>query len=180
MSLQNNIMAEMKVAMKNKNKTTLEALRAIKAAILLAQTDTGAKKNLSEAEENKILQKSFLFYSTKEEDPSKKIQNTGKKGENTTESAATYNNENSVNDVKYKLFVDDITNMLYGMGEQDMASWFKNRAKRCLNNLEGVKKEYKQMKIEECFQDIFSLNSSNLSRLIQNKIPAPITLIDAK
>ena len=57
MSLQNNIMAEMKVAMKNKNKTTLEALRAIKAAILLAQTDTGAKKNLSEAEENKILQK---------------------------------------------------------------------------------------------------------------------------
>ena len=57
MSLQNNIMAEMKVAMKNKNKTALEALRAIKAAILLAQTDTGAKKNLSEAEENKILQK---------------------------------------------------------------------------------------------------------------------------
>ena len=77
--------------------------------------------------ENKILQKSFLFYSTKEEDPSKKIQNTGKKGENTTENAASYNNENSVNDVKYKLFVDDITNMLYGMGEQDMASWFKNR-----------------------------------------------------
>lgn len=116
--------------------------------------------------ENKILQKSFLFYSTKEEDPSKKIQNTGKKGENTTESAATYNNENSVNDVKYKLFVDDITNMLYGMGEQDMASWFKNRAKRCLNNLEGVKKEYKQMKIEECFQDILD---EMLSKFNNNK-----------
>ena len=116
--------------------------------------------------DNKILQKSFLFYSTKEEDLSKKIQNTGKKGENTTENAASYNNENSVNDVKYKLFVDDITNMLYGMGEQDMASWFKNRSSRCLNNLEGVKKEYKQMKIEECFQDILD---EMLSKFNNNK-----------
>ena len=116
--------------------------------------------------QKKILQKSFLFYSTKEEDPQKKIQNKNKKSETGTENAASYNDENSINDVKYKLFVDDITNMLYGMGEQDMASWFKNRSNRCLNNLEGVKKEFKQMKIEECFQDILD---EMLSKFNNNK-----------
>ena len=119
--------------------------------------------------DNKILQKSFLFYSTKEEDSSKKIQNVNKKSGNKTENAANYNNENSINEVKYKLFVDDITNMLYGMGEQDMASWFKNKSTLCLTNLDGLKKNYKQLKIEECFQDIldelmskFNNNKKNL------------------
>ena len=116
--------------------------------------------------EDKILQKSFLYYSTKEEDPSKKIQNGNKKSKDKSENAASYNDENSINDVKYKLFVDDITTMLYGMGEQDIASWFKNKANRCLTNLEGSKKKYKQMKIEECFQDILD---EMLSKFNNNK-----------
>ena len=72
----------------------------------------------------------------------KKIQNKKAKGDSVinTDNAASYNDENSINDIKFKLFVDDITTMLYGMGEQDIASWFKNKANHCLNNLTGTKK----------------------------------------
>ncbi|WP_339917300.1 GatB/YqeY domain-containing protein [Yeosuana marina] len=57
MSLQEGIMSAMKVAMKEKNTTALTALRAVKSAILLAQTESGAKEELTEEQELKILQK---------------------------------------------------------------------------------------------------------------------------
>jgi len=57
MSLQNTIMAEMKTAMRAKDKVALEALRAIKAAILVAQTESGAKEELTEEQELKMLQR---------------------------------------------------------------------------------------------------------------------------
>ena len=57
MSLQNTIMAEMKTAMRAKDKVALEALRAIKAAILVAQTESGAKEELDETQELKLLQR---------------------------------------------------------------------------------------------------------------------------
>ncbi|MRJ08822.1 GatB/YqeY domain-containing protein [Ornithobacterium rhinotracheale] len=56
MALEKQIMEEMKAAMKSKDKTALEALRAIKSAILLAKTD-GSGSELSEADEIAILQK---------------------------------------------------------------------------------------------------------------------------
>ena len=57
MSLQKDIMTAMKTAMKAKDQTALTALRAVKSAILLAQTESGAKEELSEEQELKILQK---------------------------------------------------------------------------------------------------------------------------
>jgi uncharacterized protein len=57
MSLQQEIMAAMKIAMKEKNTTALTALRAIKSAILLAQTESGATSELTEKQELKLLQK---------------------------------------------------------------------------------------------------------------------------
>ena len=57
MSLQQDIMTAMKAAMKEKNQTTLTALRAVKSAILIAQTESGAKEELTEEQELKILQK---------------------------------------------------------------------------------------------------------------------------
>lgn len=57
MSLQSKIMEAMKTAMKEKNSTALEALRAIKSALLLAQTEVGGKEGMSETEEIKLLQK---------------------------------------------------------------------------------------------------------------------------
>ncbi|MDO5970792.1 GatB/YqeY domain-containing protein [Flavivirga aquimarina] len=57
MSLQQDVMSALKEAMKAKNQTALTALRAIKSAILLAQTESGAKEDLTEEQELKILQK---------------------------------------------------------------------------------------------------------------------------
>ena len=50
-------MVAMKTAMKEKDQTALTALRAVKSAILLAQTESGAKEELTEEQELKILQK---------------------------------------------------------------------------------------------------------------------------
>jgi len=57
MSLLNNLTEELKTAMRAKDVLKLEALRAIKSAILLAQTSSGAGADLSEDEEIKLLQK---------------------------------------------------------------------------------------------------------------------------
>jgi uncharacterized protein YqeY len=57
MSLQTEVMAALKTAMKAKDQVALEALRAVKSAILLAQTASGSKAELSEDEELRILQK---------------------------------------------------------------------------------------------------------------------------
>jgi len=57
MSLKVQVEADMKTAMKAKDKDTLTALRAIKSAILLAETEEGAKGELTEAQEIKILTK---------------------------------------------------------------------------------------------------------------------------
>jgi uncharacterized protein YqeY len=57
MSLQNDIMGAMKVAMKDKDQMALQALRAIKSEILLAQTEIGSKEELTSDQEIKILSK---------------------------------------------------------------------------------------------------------------------------
>ena len=57
MSLQTAIMTAMKEAMKAKDQNALASLRAVKSAILLAQTESGAKEELTEEQELKLLQK---------------------------------------------------------------------------------------------------------------------------
>lgn len=57
MSLQDGIMAAMKTAMKAKDQTALTALRAVKSAILLANTESGAGSDLTDEQELQILQK---------------------------------------------------------------------------------------------------------------------------
>lgn len=57
MSLQVQVMDKMKEAMKAKDTVALQALRAVKAAFLLAKTETGAQSELTEEQEIKIIQK---------------------------------------------------------------------------------------------------------------------------
>ena len=57
MSLEVQVMSEMKDAMKSKNEAALRSLRAIKAEIIKAKTDPGAGGEIDEATEQKILQK---------------------------------------------------------------------------------------------------------------------------
>ncbi len=57
MSLEQKIMSSLKTAMLAKDEAALRSLRAIKAAILLAKTSEGAKGDLSQDDEMKLLQK---------------------------------------------------------------------------------------------------------------------------
>lgn len=57
MSLEKQIMDQMKEAMKAKDAVALEALRAIKSGIILAKTESGAKDELAADDEIKLLQK---------------------------------------------------------------------------------------------------------------------------
>jgi uncharacterized protein len=57
MALEQQIMAEMKEAMKAKNEAALRGLRAIKAEIIKAKTEPGAGGEIDEATEQKFLQK---------------------------------------------------------------------------------------------------------------------------
>lgn len=56
MSLEENVMTQLKAAMKSKDQAALRSIRAIKAAILLTKTD-GSGKDLDQAGEIKLLQK---------------------------------------------------------------------------------------------------------------------------
>lgn len=57
MSLEQKIMSDLKAAMLAKDEAALRSLRAIKAALLLAKTAEGAKEQLTEEDEIKLLQK---------------------------------------------------------------------------------------------------------------------------
>ena len=57
MALEQQIMAEMKDAMKAKDEAALRGLRAIKAEIIKAKTEPGAGGEIDEATEQKFLQK---------------------------------------------------------------------------------------------------------------------------
>lgn len=57
MALADKINADIKTAMLAKDKDSLEALRAVKSAILLAQTEKGASEQITEDAEIKLLQK---------------------------------------------------------------------------------------------------------------------------
>lgn len=57
MSLEAKVMEHLKDAMRAKDEVSLRTLRAIKAAILVEQTTSGAKEVLTEADELKLLTK---------------------------------------------------------------------------------------------------------------------------
>lgn len=57
MALEQEVQEQIKAAMRSKDKERLEALRAIKSAILLAHTEKGAQSQLAEQDEIKLLQR---------------------------------------------------------------------------------------------------------------------------
>ena len=57
MSFQDGLNTKLKEAMREKNTVALESLRAIKSAMLLLQTQSGAKETPDNSEINKLLQK---------------------------------------------------------------------------------------------------------------------------
>ena len=57
MALEQQVMEQLKQAMKAKDEAALRSLRAIKAAIILAKTSDGAGGTINESDEIKLLQK---------------------------------------------------------------------------------------------------------------------------
>ncbi|MFK5972951.1 MAG: GatB/YqeY domain-containing protein [Flavobacteriaceae bacterium] len=57
MSLQEQVMEQIKTAMKARDTVALESLRAIKSALLMTQTESGSTAGLSEEDEVKLVQK---------------------------------------------------------------------------------------------------------------------------
>ena len=126
-------------------------------------SDVGIGKGLSKTEDAKpetkqektdrLLTRSILFYS--EELPNEKDGMLGKKkGDDDLKGATNVEKDNSSFDTNnVKLYIEDQTTLIYGMGEHEIASWYKTTALECVNNLEGSTKE-KQDTVNNCLKKI--------------------------
>ncbi len=100
---------------------------------------------------DRILTRSVLFYQ-EEEGPQKDGMLGKKKGDEDLKGASDVTNDaKSFDTNNVKLYIEDVTNLLFGMGEHEIASWFKTNSLECVNNLEGSRKE-KENKIMTCLK----------------------------
>ena len=134
---------------KNKTNTASSKLNDVKGETKQQKTD-------------RILTRSVLFY--QEQEGEKKDGMLGKKkGDDDLKGASEVGNDGKNFDTNnIKLYIEDQTNLLFGMGEQEIASWWKTSALECINNLEGTTKE-KQEKVFSCLE--------KLNKEIYSKIP---------
>ena len=113
---------------------------------------------------DRILTRSVLFYQEQEEDRLQDGMLGKKKGDEDLKGASEVGNDGTSFDTNnIKLFIEDQTNLIYGMGEHEIASWFKTNALECINNLEGTTEE-KQQKVFNCLKKI--------SNEVTTKIPS--------
>ena len=113
---------------------------------------------------DRILTRSVLFYQEQEEDRLQDGMLGKKKGDEDLKGASEVGNDGTSFDTNnIKLFIEDQTNLIYGMGEHEIASWFKTNALECINNLEGTTEE-KQQKVFNCIK--------KLTKEVSEKIPA--------
>lgn len=120
MSLQDKVMAEMKAAMKAKDSEKLEALRSIKSAILMANTENSAKEGLTEDEELKLLQK--LVKQRKESAAIYREQNRADLAEPEEKQAAVIESflPAQLSEAEIEAKVDEIITKIGASGMQDM------------------------------------------------------------
>ena len=113
-----------------------------------------AKKETKQEKTDRILTRSVLFYQEQEGDVKKDGMLGKKKGDADLKGATEVSNDGQSFDTNnIKLFIEDQTNLLFGMGEHEIASWYKTNALECINNLEGTTEE-KQEKVLTCLTKI--------------------------
>jgi len=111
---------------------------------------------------DRILTRSILYYQEQEEDGIKDNMVGKKKGDEDLKGASEVSNDGQSFDTNnIKLYIEDQTNLLFGMGEHEIASWYKTNALECINNLEGTTEE-KQEKVLSC---LVKLNTEIYSKL---------------
>ena len=113
-----------------------------------------AKKETKQEKTDRILTRSVLFYQEQEQDALKDGMLGKKKGDADLKGASEVSDDGKSFDANnVKLFIEDQTNLLFGMGEHEIASWYKTNALECVNNLEGTTEE-KQDKVARCLESL--------------------------
>lgn len=110
---------------------------------------------------DRILNRSLLFYSDQIVDSSD-MQNGNKKTGKTNTSDYTLDKD-YLDTQKYKASVENISNILYGMGEQEMAVYYKNKSLECINSVEGMTIDKKKDTIMKCHENIMNEIMSKLN-----------------
>ena len=123
-----------------------------------------AKVETNQQKTDRILKRSILFYQEEEDNKMQDGMLGKKKGDEDLKGASEVGNDGTSFDTNnIKLFIEDQTNLIYGIGEHEIASWFKTNALECINNLEGTTEE-KQQKVFNCIK--------KLTKEVSEKIPA--------
>ena len=120
--------------------------------------------------EKRILSRTLLFYKDKIEGDN--IEQYYKKLKINDETIF----EESSQDIdlrSYKKGVDTITNILYGMGEQTMATWYKNKSNGCVQKINGMTKQKKEESLKACQTDLlndinYKFNSKTKAKFNKN------------
>lgn len=113
-----------------------------------------AKGETNQQKTDRILKRSILFFQEKAEDGNNDGMLSKKKGDEDLKGASEVEDDGSNFDTNnVKLFIEDQTNLLFGMGEHEIASWYKTNALECINNLEGTTEE-KQDKVARCLESL--------------------------
>jgi len=124
-----------------------------------------AKKETKQEKTDRILTRSVLFYQEQEQDALKDGMLGKKKGDTDLKGASEVSDDGTSFDANnVKLFIEDQTNLLFGMGEHEIASWYKTSALECINNLEGTTKE-KQDKVTSCLEKLNNEITSKMPNL---------------
>ena len=124
-----------------------------------------AKKETKQEKTDRLLTRSVLFYQEQEQDAVKDGMLGKKKGDADLKGASEVSDDGKSFDANnVKLFIEDQTNLLFGMGEHEIASWYKTNALECVNNLEGTTKE-KQDKVIRCLDKLNEEITSKMPNL---------------
>lgn len=141
--------------------------------------DSIEEEDNSESKQEKtdrILNRSLLFYSDQVVEETD-LQNKKKEKTNTSDYTL---DKDYLDTRKYKESVENISNILYGMGEQEIAVYYKNKSLECINSVEGMTLEKKKDSIMKCHQNIMEeiMSKLNGEALDKFKINAETSLCE--
>ena len=140
-------------------------------SLTVEEDETEVASESKQEKTDRILNRSLLFYSDQIVDNTNISKGKKKKGES-NESDYTLD-KNYLDTNKYKASVEKISNVLYGMGEQEIAVYYKNKCLECINSVEGMTLEKKKDSITKCHDNIMKeimskLNGETLDKFKMN------------
>lgn len=103
--------------------------------------------------EKRILSRTLLFYKDRIEDDN--IEKYYKKIKINDKTIFEESSED-IDLRSYKSGVNTITNMLYSMGEQDMATWYTNKSNGCIEKINGMTKQKKEEYLKNCQTELLN------------------------